>query len=76
MKIAFMVLLAIASLVLIVTVMLQDGSNSGLSGAISGGADQLFGKKKANGIQKLYKKATIVSAVVFIVCSVVLVILG
>ena len=44
-----MTLLLIVALALIVVVLLQSGSSAGLSGAISGGAEQLFGKQKARG---------------------------
>ena len=45
-----MTLLVIVSLSLIVVVLLQSGKSAGLSGAISGGAEQLFGKQKARGL--------------------------
>lgn len=57
-------------LVLIATVLLQSGKSAGLSGAISGGAETVFGKKK--GIDALLNKITTVSAVIFIVNSIVL----
>ena len=40
------VLLIIDCIALITVVLLQEGKSSGLSGAISGGAEQLFGKQK------------------------------
>ena len=39
-------LLVIDAIALIVVVLLQSGKSAGLSGAISGGAEQLFGKQK------------------------------
>ena len=45
MKIVLMILLAIASLILIASVLLQSGNSAGLSGSIAGGAEQLFGKR-------------------------------
>src|SRR5699024_11573836 len=44
-------LLVINSIIMIILVLLQSGKREGLSGAISGGAEQLFGKKKARGIE-------------------------
>ena len=41
-----LVSLVIVSLALIVVVLLQSSKSAGLSGAISGGAEQLFGKQK------------------------------
>ena len=56
----FQVLLSIA---LIAAVVLQSGRSAGLSGAISGGAETLFGKKK--GLDELLGKVTTVVAVLF-----------
>lgn len=41
------VLLIIVSVLLITVIILQPGKSAGLSGAISGGAEQLFGKQKS-----------------------------
>ncbi len=60
----------IVVIVLIATVLLQSGKSAGLSGAISGGAETVFGKKK--GLDALLNKVTTVTAVVFIVNSIVL----
>ena len=49
MKIFLMVLLAIASIVLIASVLLQSGNSAGLSGSIAGGAEQLLRKKHSKG---------------------------
>ena len=68
-----MVLLAIASIVLIASILLQSGNSAGLSGSISGGAEQLFGKKKSKGYEAILSKITTVAAVLFIVLSLVLV---
>ncbi|PXW93080.1 preprotein translocase subunit SecG [Streptohalobacillus salinus] len=58
-------LIIISALVLIGLVVMQSGKGEGLSGAISGGAEQLFGKKKARGVDAVLQKATIIAAVVF-----------
>lgn len=60
------VLLIIVSLALITVVLLQTGKSAGLSGAISGGAEQLFGKQKARGLDLFLHRITIVLAVLFI----------
>lgn len=75
MKIVFMIVLVVASLVLIGSILLQSGNSAGLSGSIGGGAEQLFGKKKARGYDSLLEKVTTVCAVLFILCSLILVIL-
>ena len=73
MKIFLMVLLAIASIILIASVLLQSGNSAGLSGSIAGGAEQLFGKKKSKGYEAILAKVTAIGAVLFIVLSLVIV---
>lgn len=63
------ILLMIFSIGLIAVVLLQKGKSAGLSGAISGGAEQLFGKQKARGLDLLLARLTVVFAVGFIVLS-------
>lgn len=64
-----LVLLTVVSLGLIAIVLLQSGKSAGLSGAISGGAEQLFGKQKARGMDLVLHRITIVLAVLFFVLS-------
>ena len=73
MKTVLMVLLAVASIVLIASVLLQSGNSAGLSGSIAGGAEQLFGKKKSKGYEAILEKVTTVGAVLFVVLSLVIV---
>lgn len=61
----FTVLLIIVALALIAVVLLQSGKSAGLSGAISGGAEQLFGKQKARGMDLVLHRTTIVLSVAF-----------
>ena len=58
-------LLVIVCIVLIACVLLQSGKSAGLSGAISGGAEQLFGKQKARGLDLIIQRATIVLSILF-----------
>ncbi|MDN3019748.1 preprotein translocase subunit SecG [Neobacillus sp. NRS-1170] len=58
-------LLVIVSIGLIIVVLLQSGKSAGLSGAISGGAESLFGKQKARGIDLILHRITIVLSVLF-----------
>jgi preprotein translocase subunit SecG len=67
------VVLLIASLVLIGSILLQHGNSAGLSGAIAGGAEQLFGKKRGRGYDALLSKITTGGAVLFILLSLVIV---
>ena len=73
MKIFLMILLALASLVLNASILLQSGNSAGLSGSIGGGAEQLFGKKKSKGYEAILGKVSTIGAVVFILCSLILV---
>lgn len=73
MKLFLMILLAISSVVLIASVLLQSGNSAGLSGSIAGGAEQLFGKKKSKGYEAILSKITTVGAVLFVVLSLALV---
>lgn len=59
------VLLVINAIALIAVVLLQSGKSAGLSGAISGGAEQLFGKQKARGLDLVLHRMTIVLSVLF-----------
>ena len=68
-----MILLAIASIILIASVLLQSGNSAGLSGSIAGGAEQLFGKKKSKGYEAILAKVTAIGAVAFIVLALVIV---
>lgn len=68
---AFLVtLLVIDAIGLIVAVLLQSGKSAGLSGAISGGAEQLFGKQKARGIDLILHRATVVLSVLLFVLTI------
>ena len=69
MKIFLMVLLAIASLILIASVLLQSGNSAGLSGSIAGGAEQLFGKKKSRGYDVILHRITFVCVVLYFVLA-------
>ena len=61
--------LIIFALALIVVVLLQSGKSAGLSGAISGGAEQLFGKQKARGMDLVLHRVTIVLSVLFFILA-------
>ncbi|WP_066065639.1 preprotein translocase subunit SecG [Neobacillus soli] len=63
------ILLVIVSIGLIGVVLLQSGKSAGLSGAISGGAESLFGKQKARGIDLILHRITIVLSVLFFILA-------
>ncbi|RBW71219.1 preprotein translocase subunit SecG [Bacillus taeanensis] len=70
MYVAAVTLLIIVCIGLITLVLLQSGKSAGLSGSISGGAEQLFGKQKARGIDAVLHRITVVLAVLFFVFTI------
>ena len=62
-----MVLLILDCIALVTVVLLQEGKSNGLSGAISGGAEQLFGKQKQRGVDLFLHRLTIILAILFFV---------
>ncbi|WP_226670293.1 preprotein translocase subunit SecG [Metabacillus litoralis] len=64
------ILLVLVSIALITVVLLQSGKSAGLSGAISGGAEQLFGKQKARGLDLVLHRATIILSVLFFILTI------
>jgi preprotein translocase subunit SecG len=71
MEMAVNILLVIVAITMIVFVLLQSGKSAGLSGAISGGAEQLFGKQKARGIDLFLHRGTIVTAILFFLLAII-----
>lgn len=69
------ILLILASLVMIVTVLLQSSESDGM-GAISGNNDSFFGKAKNAAFEAKMALATKVSAVVFVVLALVMIFVG
>ncbi|GGG05357.1 preprotein translocase subunit SecG [Paenibacillus abyssi] len=71
MELALKIVLVIFSLGLIAVVLLQKGKSAGLAGAISGGAEHLFGKQKARGLDLFLQRLTVVLAVGFFLLALV-----
>ncbi|WP_318616755.1 preprotein translocase subunit SecG [Sporosarcina sp. YIM B06819] len=67
-----MVLLVIVALAMIIVVLLQSGKSAGLSGAISGGAEQLFGKQKARGLDLVLQRVTLTLAILLFVLAILI----
>ncbi|NMA02676.1 MAG: preprotein translocase subunit SecG [Clostridia bacterium] len=67
MKIFLTILQIIASIGIIATVLLQSGKSAGLSGAIAGGAETIFGKKK--GMDNLLSKLSTIFAIAFMILT-------
>ncbi len=73
MTLAFKIVLLIASIILIVSILLQSSNSAGLSGSIGGGAEQLFGKKRSSGYDAILSKVATITAILYIIISVILV---
>ena len=71
MTIFFSALILISGIALIVSVLFQESKSEGL-GAISGGAEKLWGKTKARSMEAILRKVTTVSAIVFMVSALVI----
>ena len=73
MGIALKIVLALVSVILTISILLQSSNSAGMSGSIGGGAEQLFGKRKTQGYDAILSKVSTVTAVLFIVLSLILV---
>ena len=73
MAIAVNILMVLASIVLIVSVLMQEGDSDGIS-ALAGGSssDTFFGRNKSNTIQGKLSNITKISATVFVVLAIVM----
>ena len=72
MNTVLMVILGIASIVIIVSVLMQQGSGDG---AVALGGGSGAAAKKAKGYEAMMAKATMISAVVFVVITIALLVL-
>lgn len=73
MQLALVIVYIVVCISLIATVLLQSGRSAGLSGAIAGGAQSLFGKKK--GLDDLLSRITTGLAIGFMILAIVLTLL-
>ncbi|MEI3605563.1 preprotein translocase subunit SecG [Pseudogracilibacillus sp. SE30717A] len=63
------ILLVINAIIMITFIVLQSGTSAGLSGAISGGAEQLFGKQKARGLDLVLHRGTVITGTLFFILA-------
>lgn len=66
------VVFMIVCLIITVVILLQEGKQAGLTGAISGAADTYWGKNKYCSMEGKLEKATKICVVLFFVLSVIL----
>ena len=69
-KLAFGILMVIASIAIIVVIMMQKGTNDDV-GVISGSSDTYYGKNKERGKEGLLKKITLGLFVFIMVCAII-----
>ncbi|WP_291633095.1 preprotein translocase subunit SecG [Clostridium sp.] len=62
----------ITSIVIIVTVMMQPSKSNGLSGLVAGSSDTFFAKNKTKTAESVLAKITAVTAVLFMLITVML----
>ena len=75
MKTFLIVLMIAASFALILSILLSPAKTAGM-GSIDGGAESLFGKKKARGIYAVLEQVTIGSAIIFMLSAFIYSLLG
>jgi preprotein translocase subunit SecG len=62
-------IIIISSLVLIASILLSPGKSAGLTGTIDGGAVDVFGRKKAKGMEGILERVTEISAALFMIST-------
>ena len=65
-------LFMIVSCIITVVILLQEGKQAGLTGAISGAAESYWGKNKGRSMEGKLEKITKVCVVIFFVLSIIL----
>ncbi len=71
-KIVLLLVYIIVCCVITVLVLLQEGKQAGLTGAISGAAESYWGKNKGRSMEGGLERATKILAALFIILSLVL----
>ncbi|WP_353947504.1 preprotein translocase subunit SecG [Sporolactobacillus sp. Y61] len=64
-----MIVMLVSALIMVVLILMQRSRGDGLSEAITGGAEQLFSKQKARGIEVGLSRLTIFFSVIFFLCA-------
>ncbi|MBQ9469020.1 MAG: preprotein translocase subunit SecG [Clostridia bacterium] len=71
-QIVFGFILLAFAIFLVIAVLMQEGKSYGLSGAISGGADTMFGKTRGKKVSEMLSKVTTIIAIIFAVMVIIL----
>jgi len=62
---AIKIAMLVISVIMIISVLLQESKSNGFSGVIGGGAEQLFGKKRSKGYDAFFHKVPFVCLVLY-----------
>lgn len=68
----FSVLMLVSSIVLIVSILMQESKQEGLGSIGGGAADSIFGKSIGTSKQAFLRKITIIASVVFMISALAL----
>ncbi len=71
-KIVLTVFQIVLAVFLVGFILFQSGKQQGLSGVIAGSAETFFGKGKTKTADKMLKKFTAISAILFLITSIAL----
>ncbi len=74
-KIVTTILLVLFELFLIIVVLLQSGKSAGLSASLGGSTETFFGKNKSRSFEGRLQRLTTISAIGFIILSILLTIM-
>ena len=69
-------LMVISALVMIVTVLMQSSDDDGMGALTGGGSETFFGKNKNNTLEGKLANATKISAIVFVVLAILMLIVA
>ena len=69
-------LMVISALVMIVTVLMQSSEDDGMGALTGGGSETFFGKNKNNTLEGKLANATKISAIVFVVLAILMLIVA
>ncbi|MFB5269638.1 preprotein translocase subunit SecG [Paenibacillus enshidis] len=75
MELFLKIVLVVLSIAVVAVVLLQKGKSAGLSGAISGGAEHLFGKTKARGMDLILQRVTAGLGAAFMIVAILVAVL-
>lgn len=69
---ALLLAMLVISVLLIIVITMQPTKTNSASSALTGGAEQLFGKQKARGFEAVLQRVTVILGIVFFVLALVL----